>query len=221
MMKSEAGGPTRTRPPQGASEERIRGPRTAPRAPRRRRAQPPRLRRWRPPRRRPASAAPPSGAGGRPQGRCRGATRPSPAPKEGIGGGALRVAGAPPPAQGSSLAAALAGGGGPHRPLRRPSGGGGGGDPFNMGEAKVTPGDFRVRSPGSLQEEGDGPTGTGRVVVLFRAERRGASQPRSRALPSRAPPRAAASPRDSALRPRACLQRQPLLREQELHDQLE
>lgn len=84
------------------------------------------------------------------------------APKEATGGGGGAPAAAPAPKE-NSLAAAMAGGAAP----AAAAGGGGGGsaEPFNMGEAKARLAAAATAAQGC--KKGDGPTGTGRVVVLF------------------------------------------------------
>ena len=105
-----------------------------------------------------AAAAPPAetaskGAGGG----GGGGGKVAAAPKEATGGGG----GAPAPAapKESSLAAAMAGG------AAAAGGGGGAAEPFNMGEAKARLAAAATAAQGC--KKGDGPTGTGRVVVLF------------------------------------------------------
>jgi predicted Zn finger-like uncharacterized protein len=71
----------------------------------------------------------------------------------------------PPPAKENSLAAAMAGGAAPAAPAAPAAAAGGSDQPFNMGEAKS-----RLAAAASAAQgckKGDGPTGTGRVVVLF------------------------------------------------------
>ncbi len=68
---------------------------------------------------------------------------------------------APAPAGGNSLQAAMAGGAAPAPAAAA----GGGAEPFNMGEAKARLAAAAAAAQGC--KKGDGPSGTGRVVVMF------------------------------------------------------
>jgi predicted Zn finger-like uncharacterized protein len=100
-----------------------------------------------------ASAAPEAPAAQQPKVASNTAAAPKAAPKE---------TPAPAPAGGNSLQAAMAGGA---APAPAAAAGGGGAEPFNMGEAKARLAAAAAAAQGC--KKGDGPTGTGRVVVMF------------------------------------------------------